>query len=250
MNDDENVYQALSQADDDGRWAYGTGFVDEMADVEESVPDGVDGADLAAYCLMLGDDALICAQRLIEWCTDAPELEEEVALANIALDLLGQARLLLTRAGRVDGTGRDEDALAYLRDEHEFRNVRLAELPNVDFAQSTARLLVFATWRLAAFDRLTDACDPMLAAIAAKGVKELTYHRDYAAQWTLRLGDGTELSHVPRAARVCDRRRPAARALALQRPHRHAHGASARGREPAADHDRAGHAPRRVPRPG
>lgn len=82
MNDDENVYQALSQADDDGRWAYGTGFVDEMADVEESVPDGVDGADLAAYCLMLGDDALICAQRLIEWCTDAPELEEEVALAN------------------------------------------------------------------------------------------------------------------------------------------------------------------------
>lgn len=196
MNDDENVYQALSQADDDGRWAYGTGFVDEMADVEESVPDGVDGADLAAYCLMLGDDALICAQRLIEWCTDAPELEEEVALANIALDLLGQARLLLTRAGRVDGTGRDEDALAYLRDEHEFRNVRLAELPNVDFAQSTARLLVFATWRLAAFDRLTDACDPMLAAIAAKGVKELTYHRDYAAQWTLRLGDGTELSHA------------------------------------------------------
>jgi len=109
--------------------------------------------------------------------------------------LLGQARLLLARAGKADGSDRSEDALAFFRAEHEFRNVRLVEPPNGDFAFSMARLLVFATWRLAQLQRLTESVDPVLAAIAAKGVKEVTYHRDYAAQWVVRLGDGTELSH-------------------------------------------------------
>ena len=159
----------------------------------------VSTVDLSTYCLMLADDALILSQRLTEWCSRAPELEEDVALANIALDLLGQARLLLSRAGEVDGAGRDEDALAYLRDEHEFRNVRLAEIdcgpgPGGDFATTIARLLVFSSWRLAVFTQLTSSTDPVLAAIAAKGVKELAYHRDHAAQWTLRLAGGTEYS--------------------------------------------------------
>ncbi|WIN00791.1 phenylacetate-CoA oxygenase subunit PaaC [Actinoplanes oblitus] len=151
---------------------------------------------------MLGDDALIMSHRLQQWVTRAPELEDELALANIGLDLLGQARLLLTRAGEAEGAGRDEDDLAYRREPHEFRNARLAELADPDFAHLVARLLVFATWRLALFDRLTSAEDPVLAAIAAKGVKEMTYHRDYAAQWVVRLGDGTALSHERMAAAV------------------------------------------------
>jgi ring-1,2-phenylacetyl-CoA epoxidase subunit PaaC len=159
------------------------------------VPADVDASALAAYCLMLADDALVMSHRLQEWCTRAPELEDEVALANIGLDLLGQARLLLTRAGKADGTGRSDDEFAFLRDAAEFRNVRLVELDNGDFAFSMARLLVFSTWRLALSQRLVSAPDPVLAAIAAKGVKEVTYHRDYAAQWVVRLGDGTELSH-------------------------------------------------------
>nr|WP_285550253.1 1,2-phenylacetyl-CoA epoxidase subunit PaaC [Actinoplanes regularis] len=151
---------------------------------------------------MLGDDALVMSHRLQQWVTRAPELEDELALANIGLDLLGQARLLLTRAGEAEGAGRDEDALAYGRDPGEFRNVRLAERADTDFAHLMARLLVFATWRLALFDRLAGSRDQMLAAIAAKGVKELTYHRDYAAQWVVRLGDGTALSHERMAAAV------------------------------------------------
>ncbi|AEV83804.1 phenylacetate-CoA oxygenase subunit PaaI [Actinoplanes sp. SE50] len=191
----DDAYGALTDHDDDARWAYGTGFTDPLAGVPAAFPDGVDRGDLATYCLMLGDDALIMSHRLQQWVTRAPELEDELALANIGLDLLGQARLLLTRAGEAGGGGHDEDALAYHRDPHEFRNVRLAERADGDFAQLTARLLVFATWRLALFDRLAASRDPMLAAIAAKGVKELTYHRDYAAQWVVRLGDGTPLSH-------------------------------------------------------
>jgi ring-1,2-phenylacetyl-CoA epoxidase subunit PaaC len=167
--------------------------------VDRALPSHVDSADLTAYCLMLADDALVLSQRLTEWCSRAPELEEDVALANIALDLLGQARLLLTRAGEVEGAGRDEDALAYLREEHEFRNVRLVEVdcgpgPGGDFATTIARLLVFSAWRLAVFEQLASSVDPVLAAIAAKGVKELAYHRDHAAQWTLRLAGGTEYS--------------------------------------------------------
>jgi ring-1,2-phenylacetyl-CoA epoxidase subunit PaaC len=196
---DDHVYLAITEENDETRWAYGTGFTDPLAGVDTALPAGVDTADLAAYCLMLGDDALVMSHRLQEWCARAPELEDDVALANIGLDLLGQARLLLSRAGAVEaaggGPGRDEDTLAHFRDEADFRNVRLVEVRNGDFAHTVARLLVFATWRLALLSRLTGSADPVLAAVAAKGVKELTYHRDYAARWLVRLGDGTELSH-------------------------------------------------------
>lgn len=180
----DNAYEAINE-DNDARWAYGTGFTDPFS--------GIDAApatpEIAALCRDLGDDALIMSHRLQEWCTCAPELEDEVALANIALDLLGQARFLYQHSGA------DEDALAFTRDAADFRNVRLAELPNGDFAWSMARLLIFSLWRLALLDDLTGSADPILAAIAAKGVKELAYHRDYAARWVVRLGDGTTLSH-------------------------------------------------------
>lgn len=191
----DNAYEALGEYSDDTRWAFGTGFAEPLTGVDTSLPDGVDGQSLAQYCLMLGDDALIMSHRLQEWITNAPELEDEVALANIGLDLIGQARLLYARAGKADGSNRTEDLYAFFRDEGEFRNVRLVEPANGDFAYSMARLLVFATWRLALLHRLTTSRDPVLAAIAAKGVKEVTYHRDYAANWVVRLGDGTELSH-------------------------------------------------------
>ncbi|WP_329333773.1 phenylacetate-CoA oxygenase subunit PaaC [Streptomyces sp. NBC_00663] len=187
---------------DSARWAFGTGFTDPLHGVDQAVPDGVDAGDLAACCLALGDDALVSAQRLAEWCTRAPELEEELALANIGLDLLGQARLLYARAGRADGTGRDEDAYAYFRDPADFRNVRLAELPGGDFAFTIVRLLVLSAWRLALCEALTAAPDSVLAAIAAKSVKELAYHLRYAVDWTLRLGDGTVESRTRMATAV------------------------------------------------
>jgi ring-1,2-phenylacetyl-CoA epoxidase subunit PaaC len=195
----DNAYESITESNDERHWAFGTGFDDPLSGIARTVVTDVDTTDLATYCLMLGDDALVLSQRLAEWCSRAPELEEDVALANIALDLLGQARILLSRAGEVEGLGRDEDALAYLRDEPEFRNVRLVELdcgpgPGGDFATTIARLLVFSTWRLTLLDRLTASRDPVLAAAAAKGVKELTYHRDHAAQWTLRLAGGTDYS--------------------------------------------------------
>jgi ring-1,2-phenylacetyl-CoA epoxidase subunit PaaC len=196
------AYEALTDHDDDSRWAYGTGFADPLAGVSTTVPPDLDRADLVAYCLMLGDDALVMSHRLQQWVTRAPELEDELAIANIGLDLLGQARLLLSRAGEVEGAGRDEDALAYLREPAEFRNVLLAERHDDDFAHLMARLLAFATWRLALLDRLTASRDPVLAAIGAKGVKEVTYHREYAAQWVVRLGDGTALSHERMQAAV------------------------------------------------
>jgi ring-1,2-phenylacetyl-CoA epoxidase subunit PaaC len=202
MSDDDEygAYQALAGESGDQRWAFGTGFTDPLEGIDTGVPPGVDGAALAAYCLMLGDDALIYSHRLQQWVTRAPELEEETALANIALDLLGQARMLLARAASLTppagGRGRDEDRLAFFRDQGEFRNVRLVERADADFAELTGRLLVFSAWRLALFGALTASADPVLAAIAAKGVKELTYHRDYAARWVIRLGDGTDLSHA------------------------------------------------------
>jgi ring-1,2-phenylacetyl-CoA epoxidase subunit PaaC len=196
MTEDEfTAYQALADETEDHRWAFGTGFTDPLEGIDTSVPAGVSADALAAYCLMLGDDALIYSHRLQQWMTRLPELEEETAVANIALDLLGQARMLLARAGRAEGAGRDEDQLAFFRLEHEFRNVRLAEHADADFAELAGRLLIFSAWRLALFTRLQDSADPVLAAIAAKGAKELAYHRDYAAQWVVRLGDGTELSH-------------------------------------------------------
>ena len=197
MTDDEfAAYQSLSEETEDHRWAFGTGFTDPLEGIDASVPDGVDAAALAAYCLMLGDDALVYSHRLQQWMTHLPELEEETALANIALDLLGQARMLLARAGLAEGKGRQEDQLAFFRDEHEFLNVRLVEALDADFAELAGRLLIFSAWRLALFSQLAESADPVLAAIAAKGVKELTYHRDYAAQWVIRLGDGTPLSHA------------------------------------------------------
>src|SRR5688500_8298303 len=203
---EETVYDALTAAHgDDARWAFGADFDDPLAGVDTTVPDGVDPADLVACCLMLGDDALVLSQRLTDWITRAPELEEEVAIANVALDLLGQARLLLARAGSVGVLGRsrdeatesipDEDALAYFRDPDEFRNTALVAAPDGDFAQTMIRLLVTSTVRLAVSARLRESRDPVLAAIAAKGVHELAYHRDHAARWLLRLGDGTEESH-------------------------------------------------------
>ncbi len=206
MGHEETVYEALTGAHgDEARWAFGTGFDDPLAGVDTTLPAGVEPADLAVYCLMLGDDALVLSQRLTEWITRAPELEEEVALANIALDLLGQARLLLARAGSAGPLGAardragaavpDEDVLAYFRDAEEFRCSALVAAPNGDFAHTVVRLLVAGTWRLALAARLRDSRDPVLAAVAAKAVPELTYHRDHAARWVLRLGDGTPESH-------------------------------------------------------
>ncbi|WP_062217511.1 1,2-phenylacetyl-CoA epoxidase subunit PaaC [Streptomyces sp. NBRC 109706] len=194
---DDQVYAALS-ADDpagDARWAFGTGFADPLHGVDGTLPPGVDGPALAACCLALGDDALLGAQRLAEWCARAPELEIELALANIGLDLLGQTRLLYARAGQVDGSGRDEDAYAYRRPAREFRALRLAQLPRGDFAFTVLRLLVLSTARLALFRALAAAPDPVLRAVAERGVKELTYHRRFAAEWVVRLGDGTAESH-------------------------------------------------------
>lgn len=206
MAHEETVYDALDHAHGgQGQWAFGTGFDEPLAGVDTTVPDGVDPAALGEYCLMLGDDALVLAQRMTEWVTASPELEEEVAVANVALDLVGQARLLLARAGSVGALGRsrqratgsipDEDALAYFRDPDEFRSTALVAALNGDFAQTIARLLVASTVRLAVFARLRGSRDPVLAAIAAKGVHELAYHRDHAARWLLRLGDGTDESH-------------------------------------------------------
>jgi ring-1,2-phenylacetyl-CoA epoxidase subunit PaaC len=156
------------------------------------------------YVLALGDDALVAAQRLAEWTSRAPELEEDVALANIALDTLGQARLLLTYAGELEGAGRDEDDLAYLREERDFRNCLLVELANGDFATTITKLLFFAAYQHELYSALRDSKDAQLAAIAAKAATETAYHVDHARSWTLRLGDGTPEAH-DRMADALDR---------------------------------------------
>ncbi|HEX6874450.1 MAG TPA: 1,2-phenylacetyl-CoA epoxidase subunit PaaC [Nocardioidaceae bacterium] len=147
------------------------------------------------YLLALADDTLVASQRLGEWIASAPELEEDVALANIGLDLLGQARALLTHAGGREGRGRDEDELAYFRDERDFLNVQLVERDNGDFAVTMARLLLLATYLHELWTALLTSTDETLAAIAAKAVKEADYHVDHARMWVLRLGGGTEESH-------------------------------------------------------
>ena len=148
------------------------------------------------YVLALADDALVASQRLAEWIASAPELEEDVALANIGLDLLGQARSLLTHAGQLEGEGRDEDVLAYFRDERDFLNVHLVERENGDFAVAMARLLLLSTYLHELWSALRASTDATLAAIAAKAVKEVDYHVDHARMWVLRLGDGTAESHA------------------------------------------------------
>lgn len=154
--------------------------------------------DIAEYALRLGDDALILAQRLGHWISRAPELEEDVALGNIALDQLGHARSFLSYAGggltNPDGSTKSEDDLAYFRREHEFRSVQLFEQPNGDFAATIARQFVVSYYQFELYRRLTESTDETLAAIAAKAVKEVDYHRDHSAQWILRLAGGTEES--------------------------------------------------------
>ena len=148
------------------------------------------------YVLRLGDDALVTAERLGAWYAAGPEMEEDVALANIALDQLGAARLLLTYAGEIEGAGRDEDALAYLRDAADFRNCRLVEQPEPDFGVVIAKLLLLSAWQVPLYEALAAAGDERLAAIAGKARKESAYHLDHSSLWTLRLGDGTDESHA------------------------------------------------------
>jgi ring-1,2-phenylacetyl-CoA epoxidase subunit PaaC len=148
------------------------------------------------YVLRVADSSLILGQRLSEWCGHGPVIEEDIALTNVALDLIGQARLLLTHAGKLEGAGRDEDALAFLRVEGEFRNVSLVELPNEDFARTILRNFLYAAFQAELWERLARSADSELAAIAAKSAKETRYHVQHAAEWTLRLGDGTAESHA------------------------------------------------------
>ena len=165
----------------------------------ESIAESIERAELAAsvavaeYALGLGDDALILAQRLGEWIANAPEIEEDIALGNIGLDLLGHARSLLTYAG--SAWGQSEDDLAYFRVESEFRCRQLFEQPNGDFAQTIAKQLIASVYFDLLYKELSTSADPMLAAIAAKAVKEVDYHLDHSIQWLLRLGLGTEESH-------------------------------------------------------
>ena len=150
-------------------------------------------AEVAEYAIRLGDDALILSQRLAEWSARSPEIEEDIALTNIALDLLGQARSLLSYGGGY--SGRTEDDLAYLREERAFTNVQLVELENGDFAVTMVRQLLFSAYQYELYRTLESSTDSQLAAIAAKAVKEVAYHLEHAGTWVLRLGDGTELSH-------------------------------------------------------
>ena len=180
MSDDAGVTAATDQIPSPGR------------EVEQTVPEG--DHLTAAYLLGLADDALVYAQRLGEWLTNAPQIEEDMALANISLDLLGQARGLYPHIGALDGTGRGEDDFAMLRDERDFRNVHLVEQERDGFAFEVARLLWFSAARVELL--AAGSPDPVLAGVMGKGFKEARYHLDHADQWVLRLGDGTAESHT------------------------------------------------------
>lgn len=147
------------------------------------------------YILRLGDNALILGQRLGEWCGHGPVLEQDIAITNIALDLIGQARNWLTYAGEVEGEGRSEDDLAYSRDAWDFRNVLLVEQPNTDWAYTIVRQFLFDNFNYLLHRELCKSRDERIAAIAQKSLKEATYHLRYSSEWTIRLGDGTEVSH-------------------------------------------------------
>lgn len=157
---------------------------------------GVSGEDHFRYVLRLADTSLVLGQRLSEWVGHAPALEEDLALGNIALDLIGQARLLLSYAGRIEGCGREEDQLAFLRDAPEFYNVALAEQPNGDFAATIVRQALIDAWQLELYHSLTASADARLAEIAAKALKECRYHWRFSCGWLVRLGDGTPESHA------------------------------------------------------
>jgi ring-1,2-phenylacetyl-CoA epoxidase subunit PaaC len=148
------------------------------------------------YVLRLADNALILGQRLSEWTGHAPVLEEELALANVALDLIGQSRLLLTHASRLEATGRDEDQLAFLRADHQYRNLTLVELPNGDFGRTVVRNFLLAAFQRPLWEALLSSRDVELAAIAEKSLKETRYHLRHSAEWVVRLGDGTEESRA------------------------------------------------------
>lgn len=166
------------------------------------------------YVLRLADSNLVLAQRLGELIGHAPALEEDLGIANVALDLLGQARLLLAHAGVLEGRGRDEDMLAFLRAEHEFLNATLTEQPNGDFGDTIARQFLYDGWQIELYGQLAQSADPTLAAIAAKALKETRYHLRYSAGWLVRLGDGTDESRAraqaalerlwPHTVELCD----------------------------------------------
>jgi ring-1,2-phenylacetyl-CoA epoxidase subunit PaaC len=154
------------------------------------------GRRLVPYVLRVGDLSLVLGQRLGEWVGHSPALEEDLGLANIALDLIGQARLLLTYAGELEGRGRGEDEIAFLREQGEYLNPTLVEQPNGDFGQTIVRQVLIDAFQLELYERLTSSADDRLAAIAAKAVKETRYHLRYSSGWLVRLGDGTQESHA------------------------------------------------------
>ncbi|MDD3444569.1 MAG: phenylacetate-CoA oxygenase subunit PaaC [Zavarzinia sp.] len=147
------------------------------------------------YVLRLGDNALILGQQLAALTGHGPVIEEDIATANIALDLVGEARLWLSLAGEIEGAGRDEDDLAFLRDEIDFRNLLLVERPNGDFADTMARQFLFDAWHEALLEALSASTDARVAAVAAKSWKEARYHLSHSGGWVIRLGDGTDYSH-------------------------------------------------------
>jgi ring-1,2-phenylacetyl-CoA epoxidase subunit PaaC len=167
--------------------------------VTASAPQGMPavgvGAPHVGYVLRHADDNLVLAQRLGEWISNAPELEEDIALANTAIDHLGQARALLTHAAALEGRGRNEDDLAMLRTEREFTNLLIVEQPNGDFGQTMARQLFIDAYQLSLWDALQRSADETLAGIAAKALKEARYHFRHSSTWVVRLGDGTDESH-------------------------------------------------------
>jgi ring-1,2-phenylacetyl-CoA epoxidase subunit PaaC len=156
--------------------------------------DGINKV-LFEYCLRLGDSSLIAGQRLAEWCGHGPILEEDIAMTNMSLDLIGQARTFLTYAGEIEGKERTEDDLAYLRDTMEFRNVLLVEQPNGDFAVTMMKQFFFSAYLFLLYKELSNSKDATIAAVAAKSLKEVTYHLRHTSQWILRLGDGTDESN-------------------------------------------------------
>ncbi len=167
-----------------------------MSAASESVRPEPSAEERFEYVLRLADTSLVAGQRLAELLGHGPTLEEDLALGNMSLDLIGQARLLLALAGRIEGHGRDEDALAFLRDAPDFRNVALAEQPNGDFGETLVRQCLLDAWQLESYECLTGSSDRELADIAHKAVKECRYHWRFSSGWLARLGDGTEESHA------------------------------------------------------